>query len=189
MRAANGVPGIGSGCRSAPGFSLLELVVVIAIISVLLVFAITGLWALQAEAERVAMEQVIGSIQSAIGIEVAQYMVTGNTEGIRALEGSNPMDRLAEVPKNYLGTLSDLSPANMTGGAWYFDLRNRTLVYRVRNTDHFRGGSGVPAQVRFIMQLEYEGRNPNGVSAKNRSDVSGARLVPLEPYSWVDVKE
>lgn len=181
MSGSRGIPH--SDRRHGSGFSLLELVVVIAIISVLLVFAATRLWPLQVEAEQVAMEQVVGSLRSALGINVAMHLVTGDMAGIRSLEGSNPMDRLAEVPRNYLGALNG-KPAG-TGGAWYFDSRSRALVYRVRNADYFRGGAGSPAQARFAVQLVYEDRNPSQVAGSNRQEVVGARFVALEPYTWV----
>ena len=172
-------------CRSGSGFSLLELVVVIAIISLLLVFAITRLWPLQAEAERVAMEQVVGGLRSALGIKVASYMVQNDMAGIRELIDTNPMDRLSEVPNNYRGALSGRDNVSIEGGTWYFDVPGKVLVYRVRNQDYFRGGIGQPAQVRFAIRVVYEerGRRTNGETSKN--EIAGAMLVALDPYEWV----
>lgn len=169
-----------TGCRRGSGFSLLELVVVIAIISVLLVMAITRLWALQVDAERVAMEQVLGSLRSAIGIKVADYFVRNDVAGVRSLTGTNPMDRLSEVPKNYIGALSGANPDTIEGGSWYFDVPGKVLVYRVRNQDYFSGGVGPPARARFTIRVVYEERGRNG-----RNEVAGVTLVALEPYTWI----
>lgn len=174
-----------TGCRSGSGFSLLELVVVITIISILLVVAIAKLWAVQVDAERVAMDEVVGGLRSAIGIDVASYLVTGDFAGLQKLEGTNPMDRLAQVPKNYLGTLNGINPADMVGGAWYFDTQNKTLVYQVRNQDYFRGGFGKPARVRFKLQVVYEARGQRGVDGMNENEIAGATLVALDPYEWI----
>ena len=166
------------------GFSLIELVVVISVIAILITVAVSRLWRLQVEAERVAMEQVVGNLRSALGINVASYLVVGDMAGMQSLEGSNPMDRLAEVPNNYLGTVNG-SMTDTAGGAWYFDTRNRALVYRVRNADYFRGGASTPAQARFSVQLVYEDRNPSRVAGSNRREIVGARFATLEPYAWV----
>ncbi|HYR34326.1 MAG TPA: type II secretion system protein, partial [Burkholderiales bacterium] len=57
--------------RRVVGFSLLELVIVIVLISVLLAVAIDRLLAMKAMAERGALEQVVGTIRSGITIRLA----------------------------------------------------------------------------------------------------------------------
>lgn len=158
------------------GFSLLELVAVVCIIAVLATIGIERLWALRIEAERGAMEQVVGALRSAIGIKVASYLSKGDLEAIRALEGSNPMDRLSEVPENYLGTLASPDPASIEGGKWYFDSTARRLVYRVRYEDHFSSDNSSPARAQFAIQLVYDDRNR----------LEGVRLAVLVPYAWTD---
>jgi general secretion pathway protein G len=160
-------------------------VVVITVIGILITVAGSRLWGLQVDAERVAMEQVLGNLRSALGIDVATYLVAGDLAGMQTLEGSNPMDRLAEVPSNYLGTVNGTSLADTAGGAWYFDARSRALVYRVRNADYFRGGAGTPAQARFAVQLVYEDRSPSRASGSGHREIVGARFVALEPYVWL----
>src|SRR3989344_9186820 len=81
------------------GFSLLELVIVIVIISVLLVLAISRLLALMVDAERVTMETVAGTLRRAIGMRVAESIVKSKVSDLPAFEGSNPMALLAEVPR------------------------------------------------------------------------------------------
>jgi prepilin-type N-terminal cleavage/methylation domain-containing protein len=178
MSRIKGIPH--TDCRRGSGFSLLELVIVIAIISTLLVFAIKHLWPWQAEAERVAMESVVGSLRSALGIKVASYFVQNDVAGVRTLTDTNPMDRLSEVPGNYLGALSGVNPAHIAGGSWYFDVSDRVLVYRVRNQDYFRGGLGEPARARFIIRVVYEERGRDG-----GKEVAGVTLDALEPYTWI----
>ena len=178
MNSNKGIPR--TGCRHGSGFSLLELVVVIAIISVLLAVAIVKLWPLQVEAERVAMEHVLGSLRSALGIKVADYFVRNDVAGVRSLTDTNPMDRLSEVPKNYLGALDGANPGSIEGGSWYFDVPGKVLVYQVRNRDYFQGGVGPPARARFMIRVVYEERGRGG-----RNEIAGVTLDALEPYRWI----
>lgn len=166
-------------CRRRAGFSLLELVVVIAIISGLLVIAVAKLWPLQVEAEKVAMEQVVGSLRSALGIKVADYFLRNDLAGVRSLTDTNPMDRLSEVPRNYLGALTGANPDSIEGGSWYFDVPERVLVYRVRNQDYFRGGLGQPARARFTVRVVYEERE------RGKNEIAGVTLMAVEPYAWI----
>jgi general secretion pathway protein G len=170
-----------TGCRRGSGFSLLELVAVIAIISVLLVVAVDRLWELQVDAERAAMEQVVGSLQSAVGIKLAMYWVDEDFKGIQGLAGSNPMDQLAEVPRNYLGIRRATEIAATEGAVWYFDAERRVLAYRVKNTDYFRGGFGPPPEARFVIEVLY-GASPRKSGGK--PEVQGVRLATVAPYHW-----
>jgi prepilin-type N-terminal cleavage/methylation domain-containing protein len=171
----------GGQARSG-GFSLLELVVVIAIISVLLVVAISKLLDLRVDAERVAMETVAGTLRSAIGIKVAESIVKQDVRGLRDLDGSNPMDRLAEVPSNYLGELDNPDPATLEDGNWYFDKRKRALVYLVRSKGFFEGGLRDPPRAQFAIRVIYTDRNRN--NRLDQASIEGVRLAVLEPYRW-----
>lgn len=165
----------GGGPRVPSGFSMLELVLVIAVIALLATAGLNRLWALSVDAERVAMEQVLGSLRSAIGIKVANHIVRNDWQGLRALEASNPMDQLAEVPGNYLGTLASPDAAAIEANRWYFDSGSRTLVYRVRHAGSFISTLPGPARARFKVEVVYgEGGAPQG-----------ARLVAVESYAWV----
>lgn len=171
-------------CKAAKGFSLLELVVVIVIISVLLVMAISRLLALQVDAERVAMETVGGVLRSAIGIKVAESIVKQDVRGLESLEGSNPMERLSEVPINYLGELDGPDLTSLKEGNWYYDRRDRALVYLVRNKGFFNGGLSNPPRARFAIRLVYTDRNANGRFDQGIEAIEGVRLAVLEPYRW-----
>lgn len=168
------------------GFSLLELVVVIIVISVLLVVAVDKLLALQVDAERVAMEQVAGTLRSALGIKVAESIVRNDMRAIATLEGSNPMDRLAQLPVNYLGEHDGPDPASLEDGNWYFDTRERVLVYLVRNKGFFEGEAGDPPRTRFAIRVVYTDRNSNGRYDHGVDSLEGVRLAALEPYRWTN---
>jgi len=172
--------------RRQCGFSLLELVIVIVIVSVLLVVAVDKLLALQVDAERVAMEQVAGVVRSGLGIKVAESIVRNDMRAIAALEGSNPMDRLAQLPVNYLGELEASDVGSQKDGNWYFDTRERVLVYLVRNKSFFQGGVGDPPRARFAIRVVYTDRNSNGRYDHGVDSLEGVRLAVLEPYRWTN---
>ena len=167
------------------GFTLLELVVVIIIVSFLAVIAIAKLLAIQVDAERVSMETVLGALRSAIGMTVAESIVRQDLRGLEALVGSNPMDRLAETPHNYLGAIDHPNPAGFEDGNWYFDKDKRELVYLVRNKANFIGGVADPPQARFRIESAYRDRNGNKRFDSGIDTVEGLRLTPIEPYKWI----
>ena len=170
--------------RCNSGFSLLELVIVIVIVSVLMVFAMSRLLALMVDAERVTMETVAGTLRSAIGMKVADHIVKSKVSELSAFEGSNPMALLAETPHNYLGELDGADPAKLEDGSWYFDKRDKTLVYLVRNKGFFTGGQSGPPRARFAVRLVYSDSNGNGVFDPGADTVEGLRMTPVEKYSW-----
>ena len=172
----------------APGFSLLELVVVIGIVVLLLVIAVNKLLPLRADAERTAMEGVLGTLKSALSIEVSAHIAKGKIPALSVLADSNPMRRLSEIPRNYLGELDAPDPATIEGGQWYFDLKSHTLIYRVSevNVDYFKTALPGPARARFAVRLDYDDANGNGRFDNGVDALRGVRLEPLEAYSWIN---
>lgn len=135
------------------------------------------LWAWQVEAERVAMESVLGAMRSALGMKVASCLARDDRAGVRALIGTNPMKNLAEPPKNYLGVRDNR--ADIAGGNWYFDIDAKALVYRVRHAERFIGSN---AEARFRIEAVTEGGHGAGV-------IQGVRLAAVEPYRWLHAGE
>lgn len=174
------------GClrHSSGGFSLLELVVVIVIISVLLVMAISRLLALQVDAERVTMESVAGALRSSLGMKVAESIVKGKVAELRGYEGVNPMSLLAEVPRNYIGEFDGIDPAKLEDGSWYYDKSAKMLVYLIRNKGFFTGGLPNPPRARFTVTLVYSDKNGNGTFDAGIDAIEGLRLSTAEPYAW-----
>ncbi len=174
------------------GFSLLELTVVICLIAILVALAADRLGRLRVEAERVAMLQVVGSIQSAMGIELARRVVRGGLQFVAELDGSNPMDLLSKQPENYLGELRNVGLETLPPASWYYDAEQRVLIYIVKNTDYFATPlQGVP-RARFRFQLDYQDRDGNGAFESGTDDLGGFRLVAIEDFRWLsqtDIRE
>lgn len=184
MRPDRARGSVGQRVRASAGFSLLELVVVIVIIALLMAFAVNKYLALAAEAERAAMENLAGTLRSALHMKMAELIVRNQMKDIAALAGSNPMDRLAEAPQNYLGERD--GTAGVEGGSWYFDTGARTLVYRVQSAGYFQTELEGPARARFAVRLVYQDQNKNGVFDAQVDKIEGVKLVALEPYRWTN---
>ncbi len=164
------------------GFTLLELVLVISIISVLAVVALNRYYKLLVDVERTSMEHDLGVMRSAISMQVAGHYVSGNTAGLEKMIGSNPMELLSEKPNNYLGVVSQYRLGDIEHGRWFYDSREETLVYVVRNPLYFETELAAPARVRFKIFPVYSERGEEGSQQKY---LSGLTLKELEPYRWL----
>lgn len=171
------------GRRSA-GFSLLELVVVIVLVSMLLAIAIERLLLMKARAEATAMEQVVGTIRSAITIRMAELMSGGRSAELPGLVGSNPMLRLSETPQNYLGELFGPAPSALEPGNWYFDKRDHALCYLVESAEYFETTLRAPARTCFHLEAVFEDLNHNRRYDAGLDQLHGLRLAPSAPYAW-----
>lgn len=167
------------------GFSFLELILVIIIISVLFSFAIDRFLILKVEAERTAMAQIIGALRSAMGIQVAKKISSGKVSELPGMADSNPMDWLSEKPDNYIGIKDEPDPADILSYQWYFDSYNNWLVYRVGNVKYFSSQVKGATRARFRINLDYTDNNENGEFDQNIDEIHGLTLKSVEPYSWL----
>lgn len=175
--------------RGKRGFSLLELLVVVIIVSVLLVVALDKLLALRFEAERVGVQSVLGALRSALYIEFAAHAARGRTHAVAlTAEGINPMLNLSEKPDNYAGEFYGPDSARFEPGTWYFDTRERALVYVVRFPEQFVTPLAGTARARFAVQPDYDDIDRNGRFDAGRDPVRGLKLVAIEPFSWKEKK-
>ena len=195
--------------RNERGFSLLELVVAIIIIVILYVVqaekalppstdgkSVDGKSTagqvkreplpLRVDAEKTSMESVVSAIRTSLATEVSMRMVKGKSLTLSTLDGSNPMPRLGEEPNNYLGELSSPDLDTIEGGHWYFDLKDRTLVYMASNPQYFKTALPGPPRARFTIKLQYDDTNNNGRFDSDVDTIFGLRMKSLEPYSWVE---
>lgn len=159
---------------------------VISLIGLLFVLAIDRLLILRVEAERAAMEQVLGGLRSAMSIDIASKIAGNNIPAIAEAEGKNPMLWLSERPENYIGLKNEADPADVGPGSWYFDQYYGYLIYRVRNAEYFQSGLNGPAVARFRVELDYTDINDDGEYHAGIDDIHGLRLAAVEPYKWLN---
>lgn len=169
--------------RSSRGFTLIELIVVIIIIVTLMGLFMNRALFYQEQAEKTAMEQVAGAIQSALTLQYSQIMTRGKPSDVAALAKDNPINWLQKKPRNYAGEYYDPTPLAVQSGNWVFDLRSRDLVYVVRSADHFKPGRDGKKWIRFHVAVHYDpSRLPSLQNAP--PELTGILFEPVEPYSW-----
>jgi len=168
-------PIVGNG-----GFSFLELLIVITVISLLIAVALNRFNRLLVDVERTSVEQDLGALRSAIGMQVAGHFLAGNMVGLQQLVNSNPMDLLAEKPRSYIGAVSHRDAGEVEKGSWYFDTDDKALIYLVVHQDYF-ASELKPARARFRIYPVYSEKKQG---AGTKSYLSGLSLRPIEPYHW-----
>jgi general secretion pathway protein G len=165
------------------GFSLIELLVVIAILSVLISLFLNRVEYFQELAEKTAMEENVGAIQSALTMEHSKHYVRGNPADINRLATENPMKWLQKPPPNYAGEFYDPKPATVAPGNWIFDLKTRELIYVPSRTEHFVSSRDGQKWIRFHIDMQYEQIKSGGVVGSNK-ELVGAVFKSIENISW-----
>lgn len=167
--------------RRGAGFTLIELVIVIVLVSSLAAVALERLLIYQELAEKAAMEYTASALRSALRMRIAELMVAGRMQELRLLEGGNPMTLLDEPPENY-----SAEPPRQGGpqqeGSWFFDGGANELVYQVRRGGHFAAAASEAKQVRYRLVVTYA----TAADAGNARIAVGARLELVRPYHWLE---
>jgi prepilin-type N-terminal cleavage/methylation domain-containing protein len=168
---------------SSKGFTLLELIVAITIIVILMGLLLNRTLFYVEQAEKTAMEEVAGAIQSALTMQYGQVLIRGKPSDVLVLSQDNPMSWLQNRPQNYAGEFYDPTPLAEEPGHWVFDLKSRDLVYLVRNADHFKPGKDGRQWIRFHVAFNREfSRLPSLQIAP--PELTGIVFEPVEPSSW-----
>jgi prepilin-type N-terminal cleavage/methylation domain-containing protein len=170
--------------RRPPGFSLLELLIVIVVVGLLFAVAVERLLKVRFEAERAMVQSTTSALRSALYIEFAAAAASGRMARLDGAAGSNPMALLAERPDTYAGEFFGADPKLFEPGTWYFDTRERALVYLVRFPERFVTPLGGPARARLKVEPDYDDLDRNGRFDPGRDPVRGLKLVPAEAFYW-----
>ncbi len=123
--------------RACLGFTLFELVVVVCLVAFFAAVALDRFLRYQEIAEKAAMQSTIGALRSAEALQASARILHGGLASVAALAEENPIDWLAAPPAGYQGALYDPAAARPPKGSWYFDLRNKELVYRPERARYF----------------------------------------------------
>ena len=170
--------------RSAKGFTLIELIVVITIMVILSSVLLSRIYYYQERAEKAAMEQVASALQSALTLQHARLLTQGMEANASLLAAENPMKWLAKIPGNYAGEFYDVTPRAVAPGNWVFDLKTRNLIYVVDRSDHFTPGKDGKKWVRFHVNVLLE--TPPDMPHKKNMELVGMLFKPIEPYTWFE---
>ena len=176
-------PAPGSGPRArrrcSPGFTLIELIIVICIVALCAGLLLERLRFYQEAAEKAAMEYNVGVVESALQLRVAALLLRGEERKIESLARANPIDWLMEPPPGYRGEFRAPQPA-VPRGSWYFDATRNELVY-VPNLDaHLERLADGSKRLRFRVRLDFEPAEPDS----ERKLIAGMRVEPVTPYTW-----
>jgi len=171
---------------NARGFTLIELVVVIALVGIMAGFALDRLLPLIGRAERAAFLQVKSDLGSALLLEAAKRVTRGESATLPELAGGNPMALLLSAPGNYLGSLRSPEPARLPRASWYYDESSGRLVYTVGKHTRFDALGGPADRVELVVDFVYRDRDDDGVFSAARDDFDGLRLDPVYAFSWPD---
>ena len=167
--------------NSQGGFTLLELVVVIAIVVFLATTFLNRVWFYQEQAEKAAMVEVAGVIQNELLMKYGHLLIRNEIAGVAALATENPMGWLAKVPRNYAGEFYDPLPVALPSGNWAFDLKSHELIYVPERTDYFVPGTDGQKWIRYRVKLLYDPVSGGGGKA-----LVGVLFEPVEPYRWFE---
>ena len=174
--------------RASParGFTLVELIVVVVAIAILAGFALDRLLPLIGRAQRIAFLQVRQQLQSALLLEAAERITSGEAERIGELVSANPMTLLLKPPDNYAGSFEWPDRENLPRDSWYYDEHAGHLVYRVGKYTRFDGLDGPKDRVEFTTLFIYRDRDGDGAFDAVHDHFDGLRLEPVRPYRWPD---
>ncbi len=163
------------------GFTLLELVVVACIVGVLATLLYNRLQYYQRMAEKASVEQTVGALQSALNLRFASLITQNRIDTAPNLVDQNPVAWLVQKPGNYAGEFFGTAEDVKTG-QWYFDLKDRALVYLVRNRGN-AGGRDTP-QLRFKARLVEGSEDFPGKNGSIAGKTEGVVFEQIVPYEW-----
>jgi hypothetical protein len=163
------------------GASQLELVVSLVLFGIFLTVFLERTLYYQEYAEMTAMEMTIANMRSGLRYKVADLMLNNRLSEISTLADENPITWLGSKPENYLGEY-ETPPQSETAGKWYFDQRQRELVYTVNNGRHFVPSIGEDFTLRYRAMPV---RAPAANSTDGPRPQTWITLVQLHEYSWL----
>ena len=162
------------------GFSMFEIVVLVLLIGVLIITFIDRILRLQIDAERVSVQHMIGTLNSAVNLQVAEMVVNRGLDSIRSLENTNPLSYLSELPQSYVGIKSDAEAEQHPVASWYYDPAQNILVYKVKNKNYFETSLPGTARIRLKIELIYK----EVISRGQGSRVQAISVKSLDAYHW-----
>jgi prepilin-type N-terminal cleavage/methylation domain-containing protein len=171
-------------CGRAAGFSLIELAVVVVIVGILAGVVLDRLLPVLGRAERAAFLQTQADLQSALLLEAAERITTGDTSRLAELADGNPMRLFLRPPANYVGSVRTGGADMVPRASWYFDERDGLLAYRVGREARFDPLGGPRDRVEFRVALVYDDRDGDSSFDPARDRFEGLKLEPTHAYRW-----
>ncbi len=172
------------GRLTEQGFTYLELVFVIIIISTLISMLAIRLMPAIDEAERAAVLKIEGQLRSSLTMEAARYVAQGEFGRIRSMVGMNPMRLMMDPPANYVGERETTD--GVPRAHWVFATETGRLVYRP-DLPRTQALSGIERFApEFAVQLAYEDVDGDGRYTARDGQYYGVRLARVKGVGWLD---
>lgn len=135
----------------------------------------------QAEAEKLAVEQLVETLRIALRMRVADPVAKPSRAELQKLADANPLDLLQRQPTNYLGEYYSPEIEKIPAGNWLFDRRDKCLIYLVKNNKNssFHASKFLKFKVEFQHVQMPRGKNGDteslgGLTIKQIDDQSVA---------------
>ena len=145
------------------GANLLEFAVAVGVIGILMTILLQRVFYYQGEAERVAVEQTVANIRTALEIKVAEQKLPHGSIDLTVLTEENPLNLLKNKPGNYAGELYMPTDQDIGPGNWCFDRQDKSLVYLLNNRVSF--GDAQSKRLKFkvkLLRLPHSPAKPSG---------------------------
>ncbi len=175
--------------RCCAGFSLLEIIIVVIIISILFTLALNHLFQWRVSAEQASIKKLTSELRDALKLEVISHYSKGRMQDILKLVGTNPLNYAIEKPGGYLGEKHTPNLRKMQAGDWLYDSSKKLLIYRVRYPDYFVTNLTGIKRIELKVSLVYADINNNRKFDFGVDNIEGLRLVSSEHYAWKSLTE
>jgi len=158
------------------GFTLLELIIVIIVVSTIASVALNRFLYYQERAERAMMESNLEMVKMGLRIHMAELIASNHAERLLDLERDNPMRWLSEPPVGYAGEYV----TSVKTGNWYFASKEHELVYVPHSKAYLEmKGDTDGKELRFRAVLQYESNSVTGTKVP-----AGITVIPVNEFKW-----
>jgi general secretion pathway protein G len=150
--------------RHASGFTLYEFAVAAGVLAALVGILLLRTLFYQDEAEKAAVRQVVASLRIALTLRANEVDTKEGKRGLTRLLEENPLDWLAQKPRNYLGEYYSPELKEIPSGNWVFDRRDKCLIYLLSDHKSFSLGASnlLKFKVEFAQLPFVNGKSKNG---------------------------
>lgn len=134
---------------------------------------------LQRTVEKQKVDATAAILRQQLRLKFNELVAQHRSNDAKYFVGANPINWLAQKPKNYAGELFGPEAEKVAPGQWYFDLRDRSVVYLIRNCkDKTIERPAVAFSFHLKWAAESDKINDNRVMRKRLQDIVLEQKTP-----------